>query len=165
VITILLSLVHGHVFAAQGNFLKYLLIKNYYHRPNMTLTEVSSGRVVGSVVDPFTCCNPYYEVKDAEQVVKYRVYGACCQKGFCCCSDVFFFIYPGGDSDMKEENAIGTITKKWTDCVKETYTNANNFLTVFPKDANADEKLLLIGVTLLIDYTIFEREKNQGGGA
>ena len=124
----------------------------------MTLTENNSGRVVGSVHDPFTCCNPFYEVKGENGEVKYRVFGACCQKGFYCCSDVFFFIYPGGDSEMKEENAIGTITKKWTDCIKETYTNANNFVTVFPKDATADDKLLLIGLTLLIDYTLFEKE-------
>ena len=129
----------------------------------MTLTEVGSGRVIGSVHDPFTCCNPYYAVKDENMNVKYRVFGACCQKGFFCCSDVFFFIYPGGDSEMKEENSIGTITKKWTDFIKETYIYANDFVTEFPKDATADDKLLLIGVTLLIDYTLFEREQKNGG--
>ena len=128
----------------------------------MTLTELSSGRVVGSVHDPWSCCNPYYAVKDEAGAIKYRVYGACCQKGFYCCSDVFFFIYPA-EGDMDEKNAIGTITKKWTDCVKESYTNANNFVTVFPNNSSADEKLLLIGVTLLIDYTMFEKEKKQSG--
>ena len=152
------SLVRVDVFVAQGKLNKlFKIIK----RPEMTLTEVRTGRIVGSVHDPFTCCNPFYLVKDENKNVKYRVYGACCQKGFCCCSDVFFYIYPGGDCEMKEENAIGTITKKWTDCVKECCTKANNFLTEFPKDATPDDKILLIGITLLIDYTIFEREGDQ----
>lgn len=123
----------------------------------MTLTEVSSNRVIGKVTDPFTCCNPYYEVKDENDNPKYKVYGACCQKGFWCCDDVFFHIYKH-DAEMKEENAIGRIVKKWTDCPQEVCTKANNFITEFPKDSTADDKLLLIGLTLLIDYTIFESQ-------
>ena len=127
----------------------------------MILTENSTNKEIGSVHDPFTCCNPFYSIKDENKNEKYRIYGACCQKGFWCCEDVLFYIYPGGDSEMKEENAIGKITKKWTDCVKECFTKANNYVTDFPKDATPDDKLLFIGVTLLIDYTLFEKEQNN----
>lgn len=131
----------------------------------MTLTEKKSGKIIGSVHDPFECCNPYYVVKDENKNVRYRILGSCCQKGFYCCSDIFFYIYPAGDSAMSEENAIGKITKVWTDCPKECCTNANDFHTEFPKDATAEDKLLLISVTLLIDYSLFEREQQNGQGA
>lgn len=123
----------------------------------MTLTENQTGRIVGSVHDPWQCCNPYYELKDSNKNLRYRIMGACCQKGFFCCSDIFFNIYPA-TGEMNPENIIGKITKKWTDCVKEVCTKANNYVTDFPLDATADDKILLIGITLLVDYTIFEKE-------
>ena len=127
----------------------------------MTLTEVRTGKIIGSVHDPWTCCDPVYSVKDESKNVKYRIQGDCCQKGFFCCSDIFFYIYPGGDSAMTQENSIGKITKKWTDCVQESCTNANNFFTEFPNEATAEDKILLIGVTLLIDYTLFEKDNKN----
>jgi hypothetical protein len=126
----------------------------------MILNDVRNNRLVGSVHDPFDCCNPNYIIKDENKNIKYRISAACCQKGFYCCSDIYFYIYPAGDLPMVEENAIGKITKLWTDCMKEACTKANNFLTVFPKDATVDDKVLLIGATLLIDYTLFEKEEN-----
>ena len=124
-------------------------------------TEVSSNRYIGSVHEPFACCNLVYLVNDENKNVKYRIAGDCCQSGFFFCSDIFFNIYPEGNSEMKKENAIGKITKKWTDCIKEVCTNANNFTCDFPENATAEDKILLIALTLFIDYTLFEKEKGQ----
>merc|ERR1719330_1968091 len=36
-----------------------------FNRPEATITEVPSGRVLGSLRDPWACCNFTYELKDA----------------------------------------------------------------------------------------------------
>lgn len=127
----------------------------------MLLIESRTGRVVGSVYDNFSLCNNYYEIKDEYKNVKYKIYGGpCTPNGNFCYSEKFFNIYDS-DSEMKEENSIGMITKKYSDCIEELYLNANSYVTDFPKDATADDKLLIIGVTILIDYTLFEKEDKK----
>lgn len=70
------------------------------------------------------------------------------------------------DSNNEE---VGSIEKVWSSCVKEIFSNADNFIAYFPAKSTWKQKALLLGATLMIDFRYFEdRQKNrnnQGGGA
>lgn len=122
--------------------------------------------MIGKVVDPWSLCDPYYYVKDPNGILKWVVTADCCQCGLCCrnsfgmCSNPVFPIYPANTKEFKQENCRGTITKTFSG-VQEFISDADNFEIVFPPEATAEERLLLIGVVLMIDYEYFEESSGD----
>ena len=129
-------------------------LKGYYK--NM------QGNMFGEVRQPFTCCDPVFTIKDYNKEPKYQIHGDCCQCGLLCrggigeCSQVVFGIYPVTCSDFDISKSIGTIKKVSAGFLQELLTDADNFEILFPSDASPEEKLLIIGATLMIDYRYFE---------
>lgn len=123
--------------------------------------------IFGSIIEPFTCCDcsPWIHVRNKLNEVIFTINTICCQCGIscrhCCCGpfyDVKLFIGRGpGDPKI---NPCGFIHKPKTGC-QGVFTNADNFEIEFPKDATAEEKLLLIFATLFMDYQYFEEPKNS----
>ena len=125
-------------------------------RPEMSV--FAGGKLVGTVKQPFYCCDPIFTIKDASGKFKYFIHADCCQCGFCCknnicgkLSDVIFYIYSNLDKTVK----IGSITKKVAN-LSEMITNADSYSIIFPKVAFPEDKLLLIAAGLMIDYQYFE---------
>jgi len=121
-------------------------------RPEMTVTWNLGGqaRTIGTVFDPFTCCNPQLNIYNAEGRELLRFVGNCCQCGFHCkCYKVEIDMYrPGNDIPC------GALikTEKFSSCI----TNADTFNIFFPKDSSPEEKMLIIAATLMMDYQHFE---------
>ena len=68
--------------------------------------------------------------------------------------DVKFFIFNANCSDEDPKNAVGSIVKKKKkDSVKAMFTDVDNFNIYFPDNASPYDKLMLIGASLMIDYT------------
>jgi len=138
-------------------------------RPEMTGSYGSGGNVFGKIYEPYTCCDPVFQVLDNAGNVKYSITTNCCNCGYCCrdsCgvfSGLSFSIFKGEFADSnKPELAVG-ILNKYSCGIQSLLTDTNNFEIKFPVDANVDERMALIATALMIDYMFFEEafEKNR----
>jgi hypothetical protein len=125
----------------------------------------SNPRKFGKINFPFTCCDcsPYFETEDLNHNQGFKIYGGCYQCGlWCgCCADAKFGIYKSDCSDMVEQNQVGTVIKKKGDVLTEMFTKVDNFEIVFPTLCSPEDKLLLIGSTIMLDYLYFEEEQDK----
>lgn len=91
-----------------------------------------------------------------------------CQKGISCrkssCgkySEVKFDIYKANltDKDVLDENILGNIIRRVPKNVdKSVLSDSDNFEINFPPESTSEEKLLILGSTMLIDYRFFENQ-------
>lgn len=51
---------------------------------------------------------------------------------------------------LDEVSRIGKITKQWSGCVKEAFTDADNFGIQFPLDLDVKMKAVMLGACFLI---------------
>ena len=59
---------------------------------------------------------------------------------------------------MRDEVEVGKITKKWSELLKEAFTDADNFGVELGASLNGDDRLILLGATFLIDAAHFENK-------
>ena len=138
-------------------------------RPEIEVILNSSGKAIGKVRHVCTVCDPTFEVYNAEGNLRYAVSANCCQ-----CA----LLMPGflskssrGVFDILEgEQKVGSITKEPAS-LSELVTDADSYIVNFPTSADANDKLLLTGLALLIDYQFFEsdadediKKRRKGGG-
>lgn len=120
----------------------------------------------GKIVDDFRCCTPSLLVYDEEKRLKYNIAGECCQCGLVCqscdmCYDVKFSIFNGNCPSEDPKDAVGSIIRKKKSLTKSLFTDSDNFDIYFPDNATPYDKLMLIGATLMLDYTYFEDDGNE----
>lgn len=129
----------------------------------MTLFLAEGGQrtYLGKIRNPYTCCDLEMEVFDNNNEVCYILTGSMCQLGILCpkcpydaCQTVDFEIRD------KHKNKIGTFQKTNAGCMKSSLTDADNFSMIFPSNATAEQRGLLMGSLILLDFTYFE-EKAQ----
>ena len=121
-------------------------------RPSFEIKN-SQGTHLGRVEDPCAFCALDQRVFDAENLLKYKVYGSICQIGLCCpcCGDVVFSV-----KDMAG-GPEGEIRKIFT-CGELLGLN-NKFKVVYPPGAPDGDKALVLGATMLLDLQYFEQKK------
>lgn len=138
-------------------------------RPELTgRFKDDSGAIIGKITEPCTLCDPHLDICDSKGILKYKVHGDCCQCGFCCrsdacgkCSEVIFPIFPAHVEDYSINNKIGAIRKVCSGVITELISDADNFEITFPVDATPEDKLMLIGATLMIDYRYYEENPSK----
>lgn len=134
-------------------------------RPEMMISI--EGTQVGKVEEPFTFCDPVFHIYNTKGEERWKIYANCCQCGLICrnscgrCEAVKFYIFDGNTSDLSPDNSSGTITKLFGG-ITELISDATNFHIDFPKNAMADEKLLIITTVLMIDFRLFEDSPGEG---
>ena len=140
-------------------------------RPEMYVTLTEGSQRVGIIKHACTLCDPEFYIYDETGKLLYILHADCCQCGlvfannfFGKLSEVVFSIYgPGRDQ------IIGNILKKPANFA-EMVTDADTYQINFPKNATPKEKLLIIGLALMIDYQYFEtnnindEQKGRGRG-
>lgn len=127
----------------------------------MTGINHEEDRKFGKIVDDWRCCDPSLIIYGENKEKRFIISGECCQCGLVCkgcemCYEVKFFIYDGNCKEEDPKNAIGSIKRKKKDFVKAVFTDADSFDLYFPENATPYDKLMLIGATLMLDYTYFE---------
>jgi hypothetical protein len=131
-------------------------------RPVMKVFLKNPDYYVGSVKDPFSCCDLTFQTLNANNEKKFEMNANCCQCGICCrngcgaCAEVQIPIYNASNNKKIPENKDGLVRKAERDCAKSILTDADNFEITFPENATPEEKLLLICTTLMIDYRYYE---------
>lgn len=121
---------------------------------------------LGRIYMPCSCCDPKFELFNNKEELKYKIRADCCQCGFFCkagcgkCGEVLFTVHNAKKEDCNVENRDGSI-KKCNAGLQELISDADNFEVIFPQDATPEEKLMLIGATLMLDYSFFEDSGNN----
>jgi len=144
-------------------------------------TKDANGEFIGRTV--FVCDGwifvPKFDVLDADGKRKYRLRPDTCIAGCCvmcrcdgqgskgkCCKVPFIVRDPETFEPIKtkatEEHAQAT--QLWSGWANECCMQKNAYHLAFPQDATAQDKLALIGSTILLDVVLFEQEDDDGGG-
>jgi len=123
-------------------------------RPHATLLD-GDNHSIGSIDDPFSCCNFNHNIMDAQGKEKYTVIGSCCQTGtFCpCCQAVKLGIYEQG----KEVGNMKRLKFTFTECCCPT----QRFTVKFPEGAQVADKALLLGSQLMMDVVYFGQDNEH----
>ena len=130
------------------------------NRPEMTGKLLDSPTPnLGKVAEPCTVCDPLIQIFNKSNVQAYTITCDCCQCGYCCrnsllgrCSEVNFEIFSGASTDGKP---TGKIFKK-VKGVQSAVGDADFYTITFPPEANPEDKVMLIGATIMIDYLYYE---------
>lgn len=130
-------------------------------RPEIEVILKSSNSSVGKVKHICTVCDPTFELYSIKGGLKYIVTADCCQCALRCrgflgktSRGVFNIL------NAKNKQNVGTITKEPAN-LSEIVTDADTYLVQFPLDADPNDKLLLTGVAIMIDYQFFETDANE----
>lgn len=106
------------------------------------------GQILGSVVEDFNLFYPRFKLKDKDSNTILRLKGpfwTCA----CSCRPVKF------DFVDAEGKVVGTITKEWSNCVQEWWTDFDQFTLEFP-NIDPTMKALCLGALYLLEYRYYE---------
>ena len=142
----------------------FMLAMGCLCRPEITITLSNKKIMVGKAIHIYTCCDPTFEVYDPHGKLKYIVSADCCQC-ILMCPGFLGKTYEGQFDiyDAVTNQNVGTIVKEPA-TYSELATDADSFTVNFPVTANAYDKLLLMGLTIMIDYQFFETNANDERG-
>jgi len=135
-------------------------------------TKDANGRVLGRTqyVCDMCCAVPKFNVNDAAGTTKYYIRPDTCCCGTCVackCGGKGIFRVPFIIRDPKTKEPLSmsngqdqaTITNLWTGLKNEFCTNKENYKLSFPQGATAEEKTVLMGSAILVDFTQFEQNE------
>ena len=131
-----------------------------YCRPILEI--YSNSKKFGYIFEPNTfCCDPVFEIYNSKDELRYKFYNDCCQAGFIfssfkCgqCCEVFIPIYKGNEKEFSNNN-IGDVQKVIDENCSGIIAKTSVFDINFPKDASAEDKLLLLMGVILMDYRYY----------
>jgi len=131
-----------------------------FNRPEATIMEMPSGRVLGKLRDPFDICSWKFQIQDAAGVERLKTQQCCCQLGtFCPC--------PGNTInlpvlDSGDQHEVAKITKTWMcgDCFPCFFKDWSNVSVRFGDATDPDYKLLLLSLGNFVQLRLFD-SRNQ----
>lgn len=128
-------------------------------RPKLAVLDVNDQQI-GRVEDPCACFalnQQIFETTNGNEEQIFYASGACCQAGiFCpCCFPVKFPYHGKGKMEGKED---GMVIKKPMGLM-ELCCDTQSFDVVFPEGTTVNQKGILVGSAMLIDFRYFEKQK------
>ncbi|XP_037063732.1 phospholipid scramblase 2 isoform X4 [Peromyscus leucopus] len=111
--------------------------------------QAPPGVPVGYVTQTWHPCLPKLTLQNEKKQDVLKVVGPCV--ACTCCTDIDFEI-----KSLDEQSRIGKISKQWSGCVRETFTDSDNFGIQFPLDLDVKMKAVTLGACFLLDYMFFE---------
>eukprot|EP00428_Durinskia_dybowskii_P030516 CAMPEP_0170243710 /NCGR_PEP_ID=MMETSP0116_2-20130129/21631_1 /TAXON_ID=400756 /ORGANISM="Durinskia baltica, Strain CSIRO CS-38" /LENGTH=246 /DNA_ID=CAMNT_0010494565 /DNA_START=85 /DNA_END=825 /DNA_ORIENTATION=- len=135
-----------------------------FNRPVVQILEATSGATMASIIDPWTCCDYTFTVRDASGADIVMANGGCCQWGLCCplpcgpCSKVTF------DLRDADGSSIGELKKKVPGILKYFLApDVDNYTVEFAKQENwsSEKKMMMIALSIFMDFRLFNDNKND----
>jgi len=137
------------------------------------LTTVQNDKELNKsayVCDGYLCVPKFAYIEDGKEI--YRLKPATCCGGCLplakCNRQVsfpFYFHDPNSGEmitdGQAEESNYPQILKVWSGAAKECCTTADTFAVFFPQGIDAQRKAGILGLTFLLDFTVFERQGQQ----
>jgi len=128
-----------------------------FNRPKVEIKDAVSQESLGSISDPFACCDLTFTVKDAGDADLVKVKGGCCQPGLMCplpfgpCKEVHF--------DMEDATSgakVGRMSKQVPSCLKWCFAgDVDNYKLEFGDVSDPRTKALLLALTIFVDFRYF----------
>lgn len=130
-------------------------------RPEINITLNGNNQEIGKAIHIFTCCNPTFELYNARGKLKYLASANCCQC-ILLCPGMIGKMYEGEFEiiDAVSNQVVGKIVKEPA-TMAEMVTDADSYTINFPPNADAYDKLMLMGLAIMIDYQFFETNAND----
>jgi len=115
--------------------------------------ETTPGNIIGKIRQTQSFWKACFDIYDdkGQRVLRIEQRQCCLFVGPCCTCDYHFDILP-----LNSDSPIGSITKQYSGCMKECFTNATNFNISFPTDLDVRMKATLLGACFLINMMMFE---------
>jgi len=138
-----------------------------FNRPVVEVLDATTGQKMGSLKDPFACCDLTFTVRDPNDEDALKISGGCCQWGLCCplpcgpCAEVNFPV-----TDAKSGAEVGHVQKKVPSCCKFIFApDVDNYKIDFGGVQSPQYKALLLAFAIFLDFRYFNENPNddQGG--
>jgi len=135
-----------------------------FNRPTVDIIDVmNGGQKIGSIVDPFACCDLTFKLRDEKDEDVLFAKGGCCQLGLICplpcgpCAEVNFEV-----TDAKTGSQVGSVTKKVPGCCKFLFaSDVDNYYIDFGGVTEPRWKAMLMGLSIFIDFRYFSDNEND----
>jgi len=134
-----------------------------FNRPVVEMTDMMTMQKVGSIIDPWACCDLTFRIRDANDQEVLKAVGGCCQWGLCCplpcgpCSEVNFPI-----QDVTSGNEVGHLQKKVPSCCTWCCApDVDNYTVQFGGVTHPQWKALLLGLAIFTDFRYFNDNAND----
>ncbi|XP_066477616.1 uncharacterized protein [Tiliqua scincoides] len=111
--------------------------------------QAPPGIPIGYVKQIWGPCVPVYVLQNEAREDVFKITGPFVGCG--CCKDIQFNVIP-----VDGVQTVGKIIKNCGGCVKECFTDADNFTVQFPMNLDVKMKAVMIGACFLIDFMFFE---------
>lgn len=133
--------------AAGNNVLQINRPFKMWHK-DVTVME-ASGKLIGRILKKFALTKAVFHVFNGIDQQIYTIQGGP-------------LIHLGKTRKLSILNSqgveVGYIQKEWAGFGKEMFTNADNFTLMFPPDATAETRAVLIAATLFVDLIHYENK-------
>mmetsp|Transcript_47876 Transcript_47876/g.126900 ORF Transcript_47876/g.126900 Transcript_47876/m.126900 type:complete len:210 (-) Transcript_47876:21-650(-) len=157
-------------YTARGSHEPFLHVKRHssctcccLNRPVLEVTDSTTGQALGSIRNPFRCCNLVFNMRDLNEQDVLVAEGGCCQWGLLCplpcgpCSEVRFPI-----RDAQTGAPVAEIQKKVPSCLKFMFaSDVDNYKIEFGNVQNPQYKALVMAMALFIDFRYFNVSDEQ----
>lgn len=137
-----------------------------FNRPVVEIVDVMSGNKIGSMQDPFACCDLTFTIRDPNDNPQIKAVGGCCQWGLCCplpcgpCAEVNFPL-----EDSSSGQPVGHIQKKVPGCCKFLLApDVDNYKVDFGGIKSPQSKAMVMGLTIFMDFRYFNENSNDDEG-
>ena len=124
------------------------LFRFYFHHIDITDPD---GRFLGCVKRRFHFLRTNFDINDANGTTVIKIKGP-------------LFFLPFRDAVfrfLKNEQEIGSVSKKWKGLLREHFTDSDSFHSSFDRTLPIAEKILLFGAIFLIDFVRFENNQSD----
>mmetsp|Transcript_8160 Transcript_8160/g.23459 ORF Transcript_8160/g.23459 Transcript_8160/m.23459 type:complete len:255 (+) Transcript_8160:115-879(+) len=132
-------------------------------------TFTSGGNTLGSIKEDCWYCVPSFKLLDESGAPIFKIHQPTCCAGMCvnCCAEgnpcgkgcckESFRVYPADQAQTDGDAPyLGHIMKKPKSLMTEIFTDSNAFECHFPDSSSADQKGMLLGVTIFLNTNFFE---------
>lgn len=140
-----------------------------FNRPEVVVTDAQTKMKIGTIREPWTCCNLKFEVLNSADQPTLNVEACPCQPGLCCpmpCDGLPCQLIDFPITDHSSKSQVGLIEKKWrwgdmalfACCSKEW----DDYWVDFNDAKNPDFKVLLLATTIFIQMRFFDKRNGNG---
>jgi hypothetical protein len=125
------------------------------------MTGQLGGEPLGKVTESCPCCDLKFQVVNNSGVNNFDIRASFSQCSVCCrtdcgCYEATFDILKAKDTPGSKP--VGSILKRFGG-LGGMIPKAGYYEINFPEDANVEEKLLIIGATIMLDHRYYESGK------
>ena len=138
------------------------------NRPEMNIKLAKDKKTIGKIIEPFSCSRVLIDTRNESNEPLYKFDIDRTQPGISCraftCGAIESVDFPiqkinKQTGEYEIDGEIKRMGRSYDEAV--IGSDADCYDIVFPKDATAEEKLLILSTTLLIDFRYFEDTEEE----